>query len=80
MKEAQTQATVRVGIDSLWKCLSKDLLSILPQVTPNLVQNAETIEGDGGLGSILLLTFGPGESHLFFSTSKWENSRMGILD
>ncbi|XP_030441048.2 phytohormone-binding protein-like [Syzygium oleosum] len=59
MKEARTQATVHVGIDSLWKCLSKDLLSILPQVTPNLVQNAEIIEGDGGLGSILLLTFGP---------------------
>ncbi|XP_010062901.2 phytohormone-binding protein [Eucalyptus grandis] len=59
MKEAKTQATVNVGIDSLWKCLSKDLHSILPQVTPNFVQNAEVIEGDGSLGSVILFTFGP---------------------
>jgi len=80
MKEAKTQATVNVGIDSLWKCLSKDLHSILPQVTPNFVQNAEVIEGDGSLGSVILFTFGPGESHLFSCTPKWKNSRMSMLD
>lgn len=61
MKDAKTQVTVDVGIDSLWKCLSKDLHSTLPQVIPNLVQNGEVIEGDGGLGTVILFSFGPGE-------------------
>lgn len=80
MKEAKTQVTADVRIDSLWKCLSKDLYSIVPQVLPNLVQNGEIIEGDGGLGSVILFNFGPGESQFLSCTYKGENSRMGMPD
>ncbi|KAK3427042.1 hypothetical protein EUGRSUZ_F03348 [Eucalyptus grandis] len=70
MKEAKTQVTADVGIDSLWKCLSKDLHSILPQVLPNLVQNGEVIEGDGGLGSVILFNFGPDVPNLKYQKEK----------
>ncbi|KAI6690414.1 hypothetical protein NL676_027242 [Syzygium grande] len=70
MKEAKTQVTADVGIDSLWKCLSKDLYSIVPQVLPNLVQNGEIIEGDGGLGSVILFNFGPDVPNMKYQKEK----------
>ncbi|XP_030549820.1 phytohormone-binding protein-like [Rhodamnia argentea] len=70
MKEAKTRVTVDVGIGSLWKCLSKDLLSILPQVIPNLVQNGEVIEGDGGLGTVILFSFGPDVPNMKYQKEK----------
>ncbi|KAJ4845239.1 hypothetical protein Tsubulata_003851 [Turnera subulata] len=50
--------TVGVGLDILWHALSKDLKVMLPKLMPNLVKDAKVIEGDGGLGSIFLFTFG----------------------
>ncbi|PKI51166.1 phytohormone-binding protein-like isoform X2 [Punica granatum] len=57
-KELKRQAKVGVGIEPLWKCLSKDLCSVLPKVAPNLVESAKAVEGDGRLGTVFLFTFG----------------------
>ena len=62
IKEVKTQVNVGVGVDVLWKALAKDLKDILPKMMPNLVKDAEMLEGDGGLGTIYLFNFGPGES------------------
>lgn len=62
IKEVKTQANVGVGVDFLWKALAKDLKDILPKMMPNLVKGADMLEGDGGLGTIYLFNFGPGES------------------
>ncbi|KAL5976320.1 hypothetical protein ACLOJK_020651 [Asimina triloba] len=59
VKEARAQAKVEVGVEKLWRALAKDLRHILPKVAPNLVTEAELLEGDGGLGTIFLFRFGP---------------------
>ncbi|XP_050218191.1 phytohormone-binding protein CSBP-like [Mercurialis annua] len=58
-KEVKTQAKISVGVDILWKALTKDLKFIIPKMIPNLVKEAQVIEGDGGLGSVFLFNFGP---------------------
>lgn len=45
-KELKGQAAVGVGIGCLWKCLSRDLCSVLSRVMPNLLK-----EMDGALSS-----------------------------
>lgn len=61
MKEVKTHATVGVGIDALWKALAKDLTFVIPKIIPNLVKSVQLIEGDGGIGTVFLFNFGPGE-------------------
>lgn len=60
-KEARSQTAVAVGVDPMWQSL-KNLVSIVPKIRPNLVKSVEIIEGDGGLGTVFLFTFGSGES------------------
>jgi hypothetical protein len=62
IKEVKTQVNVGVEVDVLWKAFGKDLKDILPKMMPNLVKDADMLEGDGGLGTIYLFNFGPGES------------------
>lgn len=59
--EARGQAKVGVGVEVLWRALSKDLRFVLPKVAPNLVRDVELLEGDGGLGTIMRFHFGPGK-------------------
>lgn len=61
IKEVKTQAKIGVGLDLLWKALVKDLKFTIPDMIPNLVKDADVIEGDGGLGTVYLFNFGPGE-------------------
>lgn len=76
-KEARSQTAVAVGVDPMWQSL-KNLVSIVPKIRPNLVKSVEIIEGDGGLGTVFLFTFGSGESlikkktHLFYITFRIE--------
>ncbi|CAK7327561.1 unnamed protein product [Dovyalis caffra] len=60
IKELKTQVNVGVGVDVLWKAFGEDLKNILPKMMPNLVKDAEMLEGDGGLASVYLFNFGPG--------------------
>uniref|UniRef100_A0A9I9EDC5 Uncharacterized protein n=1 Tax=Cucumis melo TaxID=3656 RepID=A0A9I9EDC5_CUCME len=58
VKEAKAQAKVRVGIETLWKALVKDLRFIIPKLMPNTVEKIELIHGNGGLGSVFLFHLG----------------------
>ncbi|KAL0549881.1 hypothetical protein IC582_014373 [Cucumis melo] len=60
VKEAKAQAKVRVGIETLWKALVKDLRFIIPKLMPNTVEKIELIHGNGGLGSVFLFHLGRG--------------------
>lgn len=53
-KELKTQTKVSVGIEVLWGALAKDINIVLPRIIPNLVKDAEVLEGDGGLGTVFL--------------------------
>ncbi|KAF5728014.1 hypothetical protein HS088_TW21G00156 [Tripterygium wilfordii] len=57
--EVKTQVKVSHGVEPFWKALAMDYMLVIPQIIPNLVKNAEFIEGDGGLGTVILFTFGP---------------------
>ena len=58
----KAQRTVGVGVEALWRCMSKDLASVMPKIMPDIVQSVEVIEGDDGLGSVLLFKLGRGEN------------------
>ncbi|KAM5585906.1 phytohormone-binding protein CSBP-like [Rosa sericea] len=64
VKEIKTETKVGVGIEALWKALSKDLRFLAPKITPNLIKNVELIEGDGtAIGTVLLFSFGTDASN-----------------
>ncbi|KAL6205660.1 PREDICTED: phytohormone-binding protein-like [Fragaria vesca subsp. vesca] len=57
-RETKAQRTVGVGVEALWKGMTKDLVSVMPKIMPDIVQSVEVVEGDGGLGSVLLFKLG----------------------
>ncbi|KAI5571637.1 hypothetical protein POPTR_011G127800v4 [Populus trichocarpa] len=75
IKEVKTQVNVGVAVDVLWKALTKDLKDILPKMMPNLVKDADMLEGDGGLGTIYLFNFGPG-----IKTVTYQKERVSEFD
>lgn len=60
MKEDIAQVKVGVSIKELWKAMSSDIRHIVPKVIPDIVEEAELLEGDGGHGSIFIFKFRPG--------------------
>ncbi|PIA25980.1 hypothetical protein AQUCO_10200033v1 [Aquilegia coerulea] len=68
--EAKTRVEVQVGVEVLWKALAKDMKFILPKVVPNLVKDVELLEGDGGLGTIMLLNFGSDVKNVRYQKEK----------
>ncbi|GLJ33408.1 hypothetical protein SUGI_0672380 [Cryptomeria japonica] len=48
---------LQVSANALWKCLSKDLANLLPKLVPKLISGVEILDGDGGLGSVLIMRF-----------------------
>ncbi|XP_015583566.1 phytohormone-binding protein [Ricinus communis] len=75
VKEVKTQAKIGVGVDILWKALAKNLKFIIPKMIPNLVKDAEVIEGDGGLGTVYLFNFGPD-----IKTMTYQKEKISELD
>ncbi|XP_048130591.1 phytohormone-binding protein-like [Rhodamnia argentea] len=70
MKEAKAQAMADVGIESLRKCLTKICPQSFRRSCQNFVHNVEFIEGDGRLGSVMLLTFGPDVPNMKYQKEK----------
>jgi len=60
-KEFNQQVEICVKIETLWQALSKDLIVTIPKIIPNIVKDLKVIEGSGGIGTILLLTFFTGQ-------------------
>ncbi|KAI4342484.1 hypothetical protein MLD38_027111 [Melastoma candidum] len=70
VREAKGQVKVDVALDLLWRGLSKDIVTTVPKIVPNLVKKAEIVEGDGGLGSVILFEFGPGAGEVEYQKEK----------
>ncbi|OVA20193.1 Bet v I domain [Macleaya cordata] len=70
MKETKAQTKVGVGIEVLWRALTKDLGLILPKVVPNLVRDVQLLEGDGGLGTLMLINFGSDVTNITYQKEK----------
>jgi hypothetical protein len=67
-QQVQTsQAKVGVGLEVLWRALTKELRFVAQKAIPNLVKDVELIEGDGGLGSVLLFRILRWSVYLFSS-------------
>eukprot|EP00249_Psilotum_nudum_P027099 c34403_g1_i1 orf=261-725(+) len=68
-----TTADLKVPPAKLWETITARE-SVLPKLSPEIFASMEYIEGDGGVGTIRLVKFGPAlESHqLTFSKEKLE--------
>lgn len=62
MKEDIAQVKVSVPIKDLWRAMASDNRHVVPKVLPDIVSEVELLEGDGGLGSMLLFKFWPRKS------------------
>ncbi|CAL0315678.1 unnamed protein product [Lupinus luteus] len=70
IKEFITQAELSVGLEILWQAMSKDLNVITQKIIPNIVKDVKVIEGDGGIGTILLFTFDSDVSPVSYQREK----------
>ncbi|CAN1154151.1 Phytohormone-binding protein CSBP [Linum perenne] len=57
LKEVKSQIKVSVDLEILWKSLTKDLHIVVPKILPDKVKDVQVLQGDGGLGTILLFNF-----------------------
>ncbi|CAL1352792.1 unnamed protein product [Linum trigynum] len=57
IKEVKGQAKVGLGLDVIWKSLTKELQFIIPKLMPEHVEEGHVLEGDGGLGTVFLFNF-----------------------
>ncbi|XP_047148181.1 phytohormone-binding protein CSBP [Vigna umbellata] len=59
VKEFNSQTELSVRLEALWAVLSKDFITVVPKVLPHIVKDVQVIEGDGGVGTILIFNFFP---------------------
>ncbi|PSR92547.1 Major allergen Pru ar like [Actinidia chinensis var. chinensis] len=52
-----------IPADKMFKAFVLDADTIVPKVLPHAITSVETLEGDGGPGTIKLTTFGEGSIH-----------------
>ncbi|KAI9093394.1 hypothetical protein K1719_027408 [Acacia pycnantha] len=76
VKEFNTQTVVSVGLETLWRVLAKDFIVIVPEVLPQHVKDVQVLEGDGGLGTILIFNFCSDAS----SAGSYQKERITELD
>lgn len=58
---------VKVSASEAWDLYgSLELAKFVEQALPNLIEKVELIQGDGGVGTILKLTFASGNNSLLF--------------
>lgn len=82
VKEKKDKKTVGVGVEALWRAMAKDTVTVIPKIMPSIVRSIEVIEGDGGLGSVLLFNLGDREYRNFlFAIERWNliKSRIEFL-
>ncbi|KAI3673744.1 hypothetical protein L6452_39872 [Arctium lappa] len=59
MREDTAQVTVPIPIRVLWKAMAIDIRQTATDVLPDIVEDVELLEGDGGLDTILVFKFTP---------------------
>ncbi|PSR92538.1 Major allergen Pru ar like [Actinidia chinensis var. chinensis] len=52
-----------IPADKMFKAFVLDGDTIIPKVLPHAITSVQTLEGDGGVGTIKLTTFGEGSMH-----------------
>ncbi|XP_061367223.1 phytohormone-binding protein CSBP-like [Gastrolobium bilobum] len=62
IKEFNYQAEFKVGLEILWAALFKDFIIICPKVLPDIVKDVQVMEGDGGVGTIIIFNLLPDAS------------------
>lgn len=60
-----SEVTSSIPAAKLFKAFILDGDSLLPKVLPQAIKNVEILEGDGGAGTIKLITFGEGQFLLY---------------
>ncbi|CAI0375889.1 unnamed protein product [Linum tenue] len=70
IKEVKGQAKVSLGLDVIWKSLTKELQFIIPKLMPEQVEEGHVLEGDGGLGTVFLFNFSQGIKTLRYQKEK----------
>ncbi|KAJ7566676.1 hypothetical protein O6H91_02G114200 [Diphasiastrum complanatum] len=54
-----TQVELKVPAKAIWKAFAVDGHLLLPKVVPQVISSVEILEGDGGVGTVRLVKFGP---------------------
>ncbi|CAN1775411.1 Phytohormone-binding protein [Linum perenne] len=70
LKEVKSQIQVSVDLEILWKSLTKDLHIVVPKILPDKVKDVQVLQGDGGLGTILLFNFTSAEGVMNYQKEK----------
>ncbi|CAM6022718.1 unnamed protein product [Sphagnum balticum] len=65
---------LRCSVDAIWKAC-KNVDEVLPRVMPDYFQKSEYLEGNGGPGTLRLITMGPAVGH-----AKQVKERMDVID
>eukprot|EP01018_Ginkgo_biloba_P021978 Gb_15130 [translate_table: standard] len=60
MHTATGQVEIQVPASAVWKTFSKDWVDLFPKLLPNIFSSIQIMEGDGGVGTVVMLKFGPG--------------------
>ncbi|PKU84612.1 phytohormone-binding protein CSBP-like [Dendrobium catenatum] len=60
----EIQTELEVGIEALWNAITKDKLDLLRKAAPQLLTDAQVIEGDGGLGTLTTIDISAAAPHV----------------
>lgn len=66
MPTVEDRRVLDVSLDRAWR-IAKNSHELLPQLMPEIFESIDLEEGDGGPGSIFVLTMGPGTYGSFLS-------------
>nr|P19418.1 RecName: Full=Pathogenesis-related protein B; AltName: Full=PR1-3 [Petroselinum crispum]CAA31085.1 unnamed protein product [Petroselinum crispum] len=58
VQKSEVEATSSVSAEKLFKGLCLDIDTLLPRVLPGAIKSSETLEGDGGVGTVKLVHLG----------------------
>ncbi|CAN1154152.1 Phytohormone-binding protein CSBP [Linum perenne] len=80
LKEVKSQIKVSVDLEILWKSLTKDLHIVVPKILPDKVKDVQVLQGDGGLGTILLFNFTSGKIELPEGAMNYQKEKIVEFD
>lgn len=69
MPSVEDRRVLDVPLERAWK-IAKNSHQLLPQLMPEIFESIDLEEGDGGPGSVFVLTMGPGTVSLSPLASK----------
>lgn len=55
-----SEVEIKVPASTVWQVFTKDFIDLFPKLLPNVCADVQILEGDGGVGTVLLFNFGAG--------------------